>query len=81
MPLPKTDPTRSESWKRLKDHFREIQTTHLKSLFSDDPGRAARFTIEWEGFLLDYSKNRITGKTMELLHGLGAECGGNHRGL
>jgi glucose-6-phosphate isomerase len=75
MPLPKIDPTESVSWKLLGDHYKQIQSKHLRSLFSENPERAAGFSIEWEDFLLDYSKNRVSEKTMELLLGLAEECG------
>lgn len=75
MPLPKIDPTQTESWKLLKAHYTKIKSKHLRSLFSEEPGRAIRFSIEWEDFLVDYSKNRVTQKTMDLLQGLAVECG------
>ncbi|MGB5654596.1 MAG: glucose-6-phosphate isomerase [Robiginitalea sp.] len=75
MPLPKIDPTQSESWKKLQAHYSEIQSKHLRALFSEDPQRASEFGIEWEGFWVDYSKNRVTEKTMALLQDLALECG------
>ncbi|MDM9631290.1 glucose-6-phosphate isomerase [Robiginitalea aurantiaca] len=75
MSLPKTDPTRTESWKLLKEHYAALKSEHLRTLFSEDPGRAAQFRIEWGEFLIDYSKNRITPKTMDLLQRLAVECG------
>ena len=44
-------------------------------LFADDTGRAARFTAEGAGLILDYSKNRITDATMQLLVRLAEERG------
>jgi glucose-6-phosphate isomerase len=75
MPLPKIDPTQSESWKKLQTHYSEIQPLHLRTLFSANPGRASQFTLEWDGFLVDYSKNRVSEKTMALLQDLAVECG------
>ncbi len=75
MPLPKTDPTRTRSWKDLQEHFGKIKDRHLKDLFASDPDRAAKFSIQWNGFLLDYSKNRLDDTTLELLEDLAEACG------
>ena len=75
MPLPRINPTQTKSWKRLQQHYESEKNNHLKSLFASDPQRAARFSIQWNGFLVDYSKNRITDQTLELLEQLAGECG------
>src|ERR1700728_2258889 len=65
--------TQRAAWKALVAHYEKIQNTPLRSLFSDDPQRASRFTIEAAGLFLDYSKNRITDETLKLLLGLADE--------
>jgi len=55
------------AWKSLATHKEEIEGVHLRDLFAKDPGRADRFKLEAAGLFLDYSKNRITEKTIELL--------------
>ncbi len=67
MALNKTNPTQTEIWKKLTDHFKDSKEIHLRSLFSEDANRAEKFTLKWNDFLFDYSKNRITEETMELL--------------
>jgi len=67
--------TQRAAWKALETHHEEIKTTPLRSLFSDDPQRADRFTIEAAGLFLDYSKNRITDETRKLLIQLAQESG------
>jgi glucose-6-phosphate isomerase len=67
--------TQRAAWKALVAHHEKIQNTHLRSLFSDDPQRASRFTIEAVGLFLDYSKNRITEETRKLLLQLAEESG------
>ncbi len=59
--------TDCSEWKALERHYREISTLHLRDLFTLDPNRASRFTLEAEGILLDYSKNRVTDETIRLL--------------
>jgi glucose-6-phosphate isomerase len=63
------------AWKALESHRQKIQGTQLKQLFTDDPGRGERFTVETGGIFLDYSKNRITDETLKLLIQLADESG------
>jgi glucose-6-phosphate isomerase len=67
--------TQRAAWKALETHHEKIKNTPLRSLFSDDPQRADRFTIEAAGLFLDYSKNRITDETRKLLLQLAQESG------
>ena len=63
------------TWQALAEHQAKIKDVHLRALFADDPERAERFTAEGAGLLLDYSKNRITDETMQLLLHLAEERG------
>lgn len=47
----------------------------MRDLFGQDPGRFERFSLRFEDILLDYSKNRITERTMSLLLELAAGMG------
>src|SRR6267378_4305877 len=58
----------------LQSHYNTISKLHLRHLFKEDPGRGERMTAEAEGIFLDYSKNRITRETLDLLLQLAAEC-------
>lgn len=51
----------------LTAHYEAIRHTHLRELFAQDPERFQRFSLQVGGILLDYSKNRITAATMQLL--------------
>ena len=62
-------------WQDLRQHHRQMASVHLRDLFRDDPGRAAAFSIEDCGLLLDYSKNRITAETIEKLVALAEGVG------
>ena len=73
MALKSTNPTQTTSWKKLAEHFMQIKDVHMKDLFENDPNRAKKFTINWEDFYIDYSKNRITEKTLNLLLDLANE--------
>ncbi|HET6471172.1 MAG TPA: glucose-6-phosphate isomerase [Pseudomonadales bacterium] len=65
--------TARPAWKALEAHQASMRATHLRELFSDDPARAERFSLEAVGIYLDYSKNRVTAETMHLLTQLAAE--------
>jgi glucose-6-phosphate isomerase len=64
-----------KSWQALKRHHAEIAGLHLRELFAADSGRGERLTAEAAGLYLDYSKNRVTDETMELLAALAEESG------
>jgi glucose-6-phosphate isomerase len=66
--------TSTRTYKLLKEHYNQIQSDHLRDLFSSSPSRFERFSIAYNDILLDYSKNRITEKTHELLVELANEC-------
>jgi glucose-6-phosphate isomerase len=69
-------PLRSrESFKALERHHAEVGSAHLRKLFAADPGRGKRLVAEAAGLYLDYSKNRVTDETIELLGRLAAESG------
>ncbi|MCH2194544.1 glucose-6-phosphate isomerase [Kordia sp.] len=67
------NPTETEVWKRLQEHFYATKSFALKDYFTTDSQRADRFTIQWKDFYVDYSKNRISQETMDLLLELAAE--------
>ncbi|WP_019669180.1 glucose-6-phosphate isomerase [Eudoraea adriatica] len=73
MPLQNTNPTTTAAWKQLGENFEETKSLHLKDLFAADKERASKFTVRFEEFLIDYSKNRITDKTLSLLMQLAEE--------
>src|SRR5690348_8570031 len=63
------------AWKALKAHYSKIRKLHLRKMFSQDPSRGDRLTVEALGLYLDYSKNRITDETLQLLLQLAEESG------
>jgi glucose-6-phosphate isomerase len=67
--------TERRTWKALAAHYQKIRDLHLRGLFADDPSRGERMTIDAVGLFLDYSKNRVTDETIELLVHLAEETG------
>ena len=62
--------TATPAWKALAAHFEETSKATMKDMFAKDADRFDKFSLDFEGILLDYSKNRITDETMKLLYGL-----------
>jgi glucose-6-phosphate isomerase len=58
---------RRQAWKDLATHYKKIRNVHLRELFADDPKRGERLTAKAIGLFLDYSKNRVTSETLNLL--------------
>lgn len=71
--LPKIDPTTTTAWKLLQEHFEEIKTVNISNMFEKNGNRTTDLGLEWDGFYLDLSKNKITTKTQELLTQLAEE--------
>ena len=67
--------TNQKAWKKLQSHYKKVREVHLRNLFAADPGRGERMTAEAAGIFLDYSKNRITEETIQLLVKLAEESG------
>jgi len=66
-------PIETPAWQALEAHHAKIKDAHLRDLFAKDKNRAAKFTAEGAGLVLDYSKNRITEETLTLLIDLAKE--------
>ena len=75
MALQNTDPTKTEAWKKLSQHYKENTNLSLKDLFAQDSDRAKKYSIRWNEFFVDFSKNRITQETLQLLLQLANEIG------
>src|SRR5215467_3144511 len=65
--------TARKAWKALAAHWKKVEREHLRTLFAKDPERGKRFTAEAVGIFLDFSKNRITDETLDLLVRLAEE--------
>ena len=68
----KINPTTTKAWKKLQQHFETVQDVEMKELFKNE-SRAADFTLNWADFYIDYSKNRMTAETKDLLLELASE--------
>ncbi len=74
-PRAKQSTRKAAAWEALKEHHRDIHDVHLRTLFANDRSRGERMTAEAAGVYLDYSKNRVTDRTIELLIRLAEDSG------
>lgn len=72
--LARIKPTKTIAWKQLVEHHEIIKNKHLRQFFSENPNRFETFSIRWNDLLVDYSKNRIDTRTLDLLVDLAREC-------
>jgi glucose-6-phosphate isomerase len=63
------------AWTALERHHAQIRDVTLRDLFAEDPGRGERLGAEAAGLYLDYSKNRVTDETIDLLVALAEQSG------
>ena len=63
------------AWQALQQHHKEIAAQTMRELFATDPERFERFSRRLGPLRVDWSKNRISEQTMELLYRLAGECG------
>ena len=75
MSLSRINPAQTKAWTALQDHFNQDNTSDIKSLFESESNRAKDFSIQWNNFYVDYSKNALSKKTMDLLIELSKEVG------
>ena len=75
MSLSRINPAQTKAWTALQDHFNQDNTSDIKSLFESESNRAKDFSIQWNNFYVDYSKNALSKKTMDLLIDLSKEVG------
>ena len=72
--LSRIKPTKTNAWKQLTAHQAEMASVHLRQLFAADPDRFKTYSIVWNQFLVDYSKNRVTPAILQHLLALAEEC-------
>ncbi|MDO9419834.1 MAG: glucose-6-phosphate isomerase [Herminiimonas sp.] len=61
------------AFQSLQQHHAEAKNWQVRDLFTQDPARFSKLSVEGAGLFLDYSKNSVTEKTMQLLCDLARE--------
>ena len=73
MSLKSINPTSTTAWENLHKHFESIKDKHMTTWFEKNPSRVSEMSIKWDDFFVDFSKNRITSETLDLLKDLANE--------
>lgn len=74
MALAQINPTGTNAWEKLNQHYAQMKHVSLKEMFTNDTVRAEKFNIQWHDFLVDFSKNIINQETLTLLLDLAKEA-------
>ena len=67
------NPSQTAAWQQIQSHFEKMQAISMKDLFASDANRAEKFHMQWNDFIIDYSKNIINQETLNLLFNLADE--------
>ncbi|TXH45182.1 MAG: glucose-6-phosphate isomerase [Actinobacteria bacterium] len=70
-----TSPRTAPAWGELEQHVGQIGDTTLREFFAADADRGTRLTAEGAGLYLDYSKQRVDDKALDLLCDLADQRG------
>ncbi|HEU4633812.1 MAG TPA: glucose-6-phosphate isomerase, partial [Flavisolibacter sp.] len=72
--FPKVNPTTTSAWAALEQHASEMKEIQIKQLFAQDADRFQKFSFRLNDTVIDFSKNIITGETIQRLQELAAVC-------
>ena len=67
MALHSKNPSQTDAWQKIQSHFETMKSVQMKELFANDSNRAEQMHMQWNDFLVDYSKNIATQETIDLL--------------
>jgi glucose-6-phosphate isomerase len=72
--FPTINPVDTNAWHKLQAHHDSIKERQLKEFFKEDPDRFQKYFLELGDILFDYSKNLVSGETLQLLQQLADDC-------
>lgn len=64
--LSKINPTQTHAWSKLVEHYADVKSARMKTLFANDPDRFEKMSIQFNEIIFDYSKNIITDETKSI---------------
>lgn len=71
----RTKLNQTPEWAALGKHRDQLRNTDLRQLFAEDPERGTGYTLRVGDLYIDYSKNIVTGETLQLLRELADATG------
>lgn len=69
------NPTETKAWNKLSSHFEINKEATLRTLFNENKNRKNDFTVNFNDFEFDFSKNILTNETISILLELADEVG------
>ena len=72
--FPRVNPSKTNAWKKLQDHYKTMKLASMKDLFRQDPNRFKNYSLAIPDIIFDYSKNLVNEETKKLLIDLANEC-------
>ncbi len=60
-------PNCPNAWEKLKSHHSELSKKSIVELFLSEKDREKSFSLSWEDFFVDFSKNKINSTTIDIL--------------
>jgi glucose-6-phosphate isomerase len=66
--------TQSPAWQALGSHYATIKSQQMREMFQHDSARFEKFSLQLDGLLFDFSKNRINTETVKLLVNLAEQA-------
>ena len=73
MALKNSNPTKTKAWEKLIAHYEQIKNVHLKEFTTNQPNRKEEFSLQFQDLEVDFSNNRISEETLQLLLQLAQE--------
>lgn len=73
MALKNINPTKTDAWGKLLEQHKLEKNLHLKELKENQPNRKKDFSLRFQDLEVDFSNNRITENTLNLLLELACE--------
>jgi len=66
--------TNTPAWKALATHYSKVSSLQIRELFTEDAERFGKLSLRFDDILFDFSKNRITEETIDLLTALAEQA-------
>jgi glucose-6-phosphate isomerase len=73
MPLKNQNPTKTKAWKKLQELYQDVKNIDMKTLFLNNNKRKEKYSLTFNDFNLDFSKNRINDAVLQQLFELANE--------
>lgn len=73
MALKNSNPTKTKAWEKLIAHYEQIKNVHLKEFTTNQPNRKEEFSLQFQDLEVNFSNNRISEETLQLLLQLAQE--------